>query len=189
MSVDINKVEKAYASFMEALGLDLNEPSIKETPKRVAKLFVKEICAWLYEEPPFMKTFPNDVWYPGIIIVKDIKVESLCEHHMLPFTGTAQIGYIPWTKKIVGLSKIARLVDHFCRRPQVQEKLTKQIYDHLSKILETENIAVVINAEHMCMKIRGIKDPCSNTTTSLMGWLFMHNPSARDEFFNLLQIK
>lgn len=183
-----DKLAKHFQAFMTEMNLDLDDASLKDTPMRVAKMFVDETCKWLYENPPKITTFPNE-WenaYNGIVLVKDIEVKSLCEHHFQPFIGKCHIAYIPG-ERVVGLSKFARIVDHFSRRPQVQERLTTQIYNFLVEVLKTDNIAIVISSEHFCMKIRGVEEPCSSTITSKMGWLFMHWEKTRDEFYQLLQ--
>ncbi len=149
----IEKLEKAFYEFMKEMKLDLNDESLKNTPKRVAKMFVNETCKWLYTQPPKITTFPNDKKYQWMVVVKDIKIQSLCEHHFQPFIWTCDIAYLP-KDKIVWLSKFARVADYFARRPQVQERLTQQIFEFWKKELETDDIIVRISAEHFCMKLR-----------------------------------
>ena len=181
----IENTSKKIKELFEELWLDLNDPNLKDTPTRVSKMLINETLKWLYNEPPKITTFPNE-WeevYKWMVVVKDIKVNSLCSHHFKDFNWVCHIAYIPW-KKLIWLSKFARLVDYWSRRPQLQERLNKQIFNDLKKILETDNIAVIINAKHECMCSRGIKDPKSTTTTALMDGLFIHNPSAKEELFN-----
>lgn len=186
--MELKKLEQHFGAFMEAMGLDMKDPSLKDTPHRVAKMFALETCKWLYNEPPKITTFPNEGEnrYDGMVVVKDIEVKSLCEHHFQPFIGKCHIAYIP-KDRVVGLSKFARVVDFFARRPQVQERLNTQIFNFLTKVLDTQDVAVVISSEHFCMKLRGVEEPCSSTITSKVGWLFMHGEKARDEFFQLLK--
>jgi len=183
----INKLEKDFHQFMKDMGLNINDDSLKDTPKRIAKMFVNETCKWLYNKPPKITTFPNDKNYKWMVVVKDMKIQSLCEHHFQPFIWTCDIAYIP-KNKVVWLSKFARVADYFARRPQVQERLTQQIFDFWTKELETDDIIVRINAEHFCMKLRWVEDPCSNTVTCIADWVFMDNSTARNEFFNHLKI-
>lgn len=184
----LKNLEDCFATFMQEMWLDMNDPSLKDTPRRVAKMFALETCSGLYKDPPKITTFPNEGnnAYNGIVLVKDIEIKSLCEHHFQPFIGKCHIAYIP-ENKVVGLSKFARIVDYFARRPQVQERLTIQIYNFLVKVLETENVAVIISSEHLCMSLRGVEEPCSSTVTSKVGGLFMHGEKTRDEFFQLLK--
>lgn len=182
---DIKAAEAAFATFMECLGLDLTDESLQNTPKRVAKMFINETCEGLFSEPPKMTSFPNDKDYHGMIVLRDLKIESLCEHHFQPIIGKCHIAYIP-RDRVVGLSKFARIADYYARRPQLQERLTQQIFDHLKEVLETDDIAVVVEAEHMCMRLRGIKDPCSDTVTTLVGGLFMHSEATKQEFLTYI---
>lgn len=184
---DINKVELAFTDFMKALDLDLEDGSLKDTPKRVAKMFIQETCCGLYEQPPKITVFDNVENYGWIVLVKDIEVKSLCEHHFQPFIGHCHIAYIP-SKKIIGLSKFSRIVRHFARRPQVQEKLIKQIHKFLCETLETKDVAVVMKCEHFCMKLRWVEEWCANTVTSVVTWLFMHSEKTRTEFYDLLKV-
>lgn len=186
----IDDVAKAVNQLMIAMWLDMKDPSLKDTPTRVAKMYVTETCKWLYIDPPIITTFPNEgeSGYDGIVLVKDIEVKSLCEHHLQPFIGKCHIAYIPGTK-IVGLSKFARVVDYWSRRPQVQERLTTQIFNHLVDVLGTDNVAVIIKSEHFCMKLRGVEEPCSSTITSKLGGLFMHGEKARDELYKLIELQ
>lgn len=179
----------SFKQFMKDMWLDMNDASLKHTPKRVAKMFVNETCRGLYDDLPKITTFPNDKNYWGMVVVDTIKVQSLCEHHFQPFVWSCDIAYIPWDK-IIWLSKFARVVDHFSRKPQVQERLTQEIYDFLKEVLWTGNIIVRLNAEHFCMKLRGVEDPCSGTTTCIAGWVFgiTWNWMARSEFFDHLKL-
>lgn len=166
------------------LGMDLSDDSLSETPHRVAKMYSKEIFYGLdYSNFPKCSTFSNKMHMDEMVAVRGADVLSVCEHHLVPFIGKAAVGYIPNTK-VLGLSKINRVVDFFSRRPQVQERLTLQIYHALQLILETDDIAVVINAEHYCVRLRGVKQD-SNTITSKMGGKFMSTPSLREEFLQL----
>lgn len=180
----LEKLTQSFKVFMLAMGLNLNDPSLKDTPKRVAKMFFFETCRWLYVDPPEITTFPNN-WYSGMVLVKDIEVKSLCEHHFQPFIWKCHIAYVP-NKKLVWLSKFSRVVDHFSRKPQVQERLTIEIFDYLKEILQTDNIAVIINCEHFCMKIRWVEEPCSNTITSQLWWVFFDDEKTRSELYNIL---
>lgn len=162
----IEQIEGHFQSIMEILGLDLDDDSLKDTPNRVAKMYVKEIfCGLNPKNKPAVSVFDNTYQYEDVLIEKDILVQSCCEHHFLPFTGKAHVAYIP-TDKVVGLSKINRVVDYYSRRPQVQERLTLQIADELKKVLKTDNVAVYIESKHMCVAMRGIKDDSSTTITS-----------------------
>ncbi|MDD2487716.1 MAG: GTP cyclohydrolase I FolE [Candidatus Gracilibacteria bacterium] len=173
---------------MSILGLDLENDSLKKTPDRVGKMFVKEIFKGLKKEnKPEISTFDNSFKYNEMIIVKDIKLFSFCEHHFLPFVGTACVGYIP-NGKVVGLSKISRIVDHFSRKPQIQERLTEEIYNELRNVLNTENIMIIIKAVHYCMIIRGVEDINAQTITSRVGGTFQENDKTRNEFMNLIKI-
>lgn len=173
-------------SIMKELGLDLNDDSLKDTPTRVAKMYCQEIFKGLsYYNFPKCTTVDNKMNYDEMICVDKIEVKSMCEHHFIPFIGYASIAYIP-NKKILGLSKFNRIVDFFSRRPQIQERLTAQIAATLSLILETKDIAVVIRADHMCVKLRGIEDTHSVTKTSKVSGRFRDVPELRSEFLSIM---
>lgn len=166
------KVAIAYhfKKIMEELGLDLSDPSLEDTPKRVAKMLVDETCHGLFSEPPAVTTFPLDESTTrDLVIIRDIPFNSLCEHHFQPFIGTATIAYLPGNR-IMGLSKAARVVDYYASRPQVQERLTGQIADFLMAELQANGVLVMVQAEHMCMSVRGVKKHGSTTlTTAIRG--------------------
>lgn len=177
----VEAIASHFAQIMDILGLDLNDDSLKGTPLRVAKMFVKEIFSGLDpKNKPDVTLFENKFQYNQMLVEKDIKVHSFCEHHFVPIVGKAHVAYIS-DGHIIGLSKINRVVDYFSRRPQVQERLTEQIAGELKNILHTEDIAVIIEAEHMCVALRGIKDQGSTTITSSMHGKFL-DQKVRDEF-------
>ncbi len=176
---------KSQQLIMTSLGLDLEDDSLKETPHRVAKMYSKEVFYGLdYTKFPKCTTVKNKMGYDEMIAVKGIDVMSFCEHHFVPFIGSATCAYIPNTK-VLGLSKFHRIVDFFSRRPQIQERLTEQIHATLKFILETEDVAVVINAEHLCVKLRGVKNAQSTTITSKLSGRFKEKPELRNEFISL----
>ncbi|MFF3733242.1 GTP cyclohydrolase I FolE [Streptomyces sp. NPDC002476] len=163
---DEKRAEAAVRELLLAVGEDPDREGLRETPSRVTRAY-KEILAGLRQVPEDVLTTTFDLGHDEMVLVKDIEIVSLCEHHLLPFHGVAHVGYIPAESgKITGLSKLARLVDVFARRPQVQERLTTQIADSLMRILEARGAIVVIEAEHMCMSVRGIRKPGAKTTTS-----------------------
>lgn len=163
---DEKRAENAVRELLIAVGEDPDREGLRETPGRVARAY-RELLAGLRQEPEDVLTTTFDLGHDEMVLVKDIEIVSLCEHHLLPFHGVAHVGYIPAeTGKITGLSKLARLVEVFARRPQVQERLTTQIADSLMRILEARGAIVVIEAEHMCMSVRGIRKPGAKTTTS-----------------------
>lgn len=174
-----------FQHIMETLGLDLTDDSLQDTPKRVAKMYVDEIFYGLRTENfPKITVVENKFNYDEMLVEKGINVMSVCEHHFVGIVGQATIGYIP-NGNVVGLSKLNRIVDYFARRPQVQERLTAQIYHTLCYILETDNVAVVIDADHYCVKSRGIEDVGSSTVTSKIGGAFKDDFSTRSEFMAL----
>ncbi|MCI3279022.1 GTP cyclohydrolase I FolE [Streptomyces cylindrosporus] len=163
---DEKRAENAVRELLIAVGEDPDREGLRETPARVARAY-RELLAGLRQQPEDVLTTTFDLGHDEMVLVKDIEIVSLCEHHLLPFHGVAHVGYIPAdTGKITGLSKLARLVEVFARRPQVQERLTTQIADSLMRILEARGAIVVIEAEHMCMSVRGIRKPGAKTTTS-----------------------
>ncbi|MBT2369047.1 GTP cyclohydrolase I FolE [Streptomyces sp. ISL-10] len=163
---DEKRAENAVRELLLAVGEDPDREGLRETPARVARAY-KELLSGMRQEPEEVLTTTFDLGHDEMILVKDIELVSFCEHHLLPFHGVAHVGYIPAeTGKITGLSKLARLVDVYARRPQVQERLTTQIADSLMRILEARGAIVVIEAEHMCMSVRGIRKPGAKTTTS-----------------------
>lgn len=183
------KIEHHYAEIMKTLGLDLRNASLKGTPKRVAKMYVDEIFVGLdLSEFPRMMTVPNDMGYNQILLERNIKVHSVCEHHIQPIIGVAHVAYIPnKTKsgKVIGLSKINRIVDYYSRRPQVQERLTEQIFNKLVEVLGTKNVAVIIDAKHFCIIARGSMDQNSSTVTSKLGGAFRKSET-RNELMDLI---
>ncbi len=184
----IEIIQDCFAVIMETLGLDLTDDSLRGTPYRVAKMYVKEIFSGLDpKNKPKMSVFDNKYEYNKMLIEKNITLRSSCEHHFLPISGVAHVGYIS-TGKVIGLSKMNRIVDYFGRRPQVQERMTVQIYNELKKELDTDHVIVVIDAEHMCVSARGIKDASSSTVTMEYGGKF-NEPSYRDEFLRLIEKK
>ncbi|MEU9121226.1 GTP cyclohydrolase I FolE [Streptomyces sp. NPDC048506] len=163
---DEKRAENAVRELLIAVGEDPDREGLLETPARVARAY-KEIFAGLWQKPEDVLTTTFDLGHDEMVLVKDIELVSSCEHHLVPFVGVAHVGYIPSTDgKITGLSKLARLVDVFARRPQVQERLTTQIADSLMQILEPRGVIVVIECEHMCMTMRGVRKPGAKTTTS-----------------------
>jgi len=162
----IKKIASHFKEIMLTLGLDLSDDSLKNTPQRVAKMYVEEIFSGLNpKNKPEITLFDNKFDYNQMLVEKDIKVQSYCEHHFVPILGIAHVAYFS-NGYVIGLSKINRIVDHFARRPQVQERLTEQIAEELKKAMKTEDVAVLIEAEHMCVAVRGIKDHDSSTTSS-----------------------
>lgn len=183
----IDKISKNLTGVMEVLGMDLTDDSMSESPIRVAKMYVNELM-WGLDPNNFPKctVVENKMGYDEMVLEKGIQVISLCEHHFQTISGTACVAYIP-NKKVLGLSKLNRVVEYFSRRPQIQERLTEQVYHALSYILETEDVAVVIDAEHFCVKARGIQDPHSTTITSKLGGKFKAEPDLRAEFMSLIK--
>jgi GTP cyclohydrolase I len=182
----IDIIERKFKDIMETLGLDLSDDSLFETPKRVAKMYVGEIFWGLdYEAFPKCTTVQNKMRYDEMVVERGINVQSNCEHHFVVIDGVATVGYIP-KEKVLGLSKINRIVEYFSKRPQIQERLTEQIYYALQYILDTDNIGVVIDAQHYCVKSRGVEDAGSSTVTSKLGGCFKSDPSVRAEFMDIV---
>lgn len=181
-TIDMARAELAAADFAQALGIDLRSEHLIATPGRMAKAWAEMLTSRPFE----LTTFPNEEKYAQLIVVGDIAFQSLCEHHLLPFTGRASIGYLPG-ERIVGLSKLARIVEHFARRPQTQEGLTQMTANWVQEHLAPRAVAVVLNAEHSCMTLRGVKTPGSRTITSAFFGKLRDDPVARQEFFSLCQ--
>ncbi|NLI93807.1 MAG: GTP cyclohydrolase I FolE [Peptococcaceae bacterium] len=181
----MEKIENAVRAILESVGEDPDREGLKDTPKRVAR-FYQEAFAGLHEDPSQYLTIQFSENHEEMIIVKDIPIYSMCEHHLLPFVGQAHIAYIPCHGKITGLSKLARVAEAYARRPQLQERLTSQIADTVENILEARGVLVVIEAEHMCMTIRGIKKPGSKTVTSAVRGIFQTSSATRAEAFSLI---
>ena len=180
-AIDRARVERAVRELLEAIGEDPERDGLVRTPARVADMFV-EIFAGLSEDPATHLTVRFDADHDEMVMVKDIDLMSVCEHHLVPFIGKAHVAYIPGDDgRITGLSKLARLVDGFARRPQVQERLTTQIADTIDKVLNPKGVLVVIEAEHLCMSMRGVKKPGALTVTSAVRGLFKTNAATRAE--------
>jgi GTP cyclohydrolase I len=184
--VDQERIAKAVREILSAIGEDPDRDGLRDTPARVGRYFA-EVCGGIGDSPErhLDKTFEVD--HDEIIMVRDISFYSICEHHLVPFFGTAHVGYLPARNgRVTGLSKLARLVDGFAKRPQVQERLTNQIAMAIEEKLQPRGVAVVLEAEHLCMSMRGIKKPGSRTVTSSMRGLFRENPSSRQEVLELI---
>ena len=180
-------IENRFSEIMGMLGLDLTDDSLKDTPGRVARMFCREIFYGLnYDNFPKCTTVDNKMSYDEMVIVNNINAQSFCEHHFVSIDGIAHVAYIP-KNKVLGLSKINRVVDFFCRRPQIQERLTHQIHETLRMILDTADVIVVIDAAHQCVKSRGIQDINSRTVTSKVSGKFREVPEARAEFMALIR--
>ncbi|MFF1359023.1 GTP cyclohydrolase I FolE [Streptomyces sp. NPDC058297] len=182
---DEKRAENAVRELLIAVGEDPDREGLKETPARVARAY-KEIFAGLWQKPEDVLTTTFDLGHDEMVLVKDIEVQSSCEHHLVPFIGVAHVGYIPSSDgKITGLSKLARLVDVYARRPQVQERLTTQIADSLMEILEPRGVIVVIECEHMCMTMRGVRKQGAKTITSAVRGQ-LRDPATRNEAMSLI---
>ena len=179
-AIDLDAATQAVTDLLDALGLDRREAGLADTPRRVADMFAE----LLTPEPFRPTTFPNDADYDELVLVSDIRFTSLCEHHLLPFRGVAHVGYLPGDR-IVGLSKLARLVRAVARRPQVQERMTAQIADWLRDHLAPRGVGVVVEAEHLCMSIPGVQADGATTVTSTLYGLLRDRPAARQEFLQL----
>ncbi|PKW14788.1 GTP cyclohydrolase I FolE [Saccharopolyspora spinosa] len=178
--IDLAAAEKAAGDLLRALGISTDSESLSGTPGRMARAYAE-----LFTPRPFdLTTFPNEEQYDELVLARAIPVRSVCEHHLLPFVGTAHVGYLPGDR-ILGLSKLARVVEHFACRPQVQERLTKQVADWLCEQLEPKGVGVVIEAEHTCMTLRGVQATGSNTVTSTLLGTLRQDARSRQEFFAL----
>jgi GTP cyclohydrolase I len=178
-------IEPLFAKIMETLGLDLTDDSLIETPKRVAKMYVNEIFWGLdYEAFPKCTTVDNKMQYNEMVVERNVNVQSNCEHHFVVIDGLATVAYVP-KNKVLGLSKINRIVEYFSKRPQIQERLTEQIFHTLQFILDTEDVAVLIDAQHYCVKSRGVEDTGSSTVTVRLGGGFKNHPEVRNEFYQI----
>ncbi len=186
-SVDLPRAEAAVRELLIAIGENPDREGLRNTPARVARAY-EEIFAGLHAEPDALLETTFDEHHQELILVKDIPVFSTCEHHLLPFHGMAHVGYIPSpTGRVTGLSKLARLVDLYARRPQVQERLTAQIADAMAGKLDPRGVIVVIEAEHLCMGMRGIRKPGARTITSAVRGMFQTSPSSRAEALSLIR--
>ena len=181
----IEIIQAKFTDIMNALGLDLSDDSLMDTPKRVAKMYVGEIFWGLdYEAFPKCTTVDNKMKYNEMVCERNVNVQSNCEHHFVVIDGLATVAYVP-KDKVLGLSKINRIVEYFSKRPQIQERLTEQVFYALQYILDTEDVAVMIDAQHYCVKSRGVEDTGSSTVTSKLGGGFKSDPAARAEFYQL----
>ena len=178
--VDLAAAQRAAADFLAALGVDLGQEELRETPARMARAYAE-----LFDSRPFrLTTFPNDEGYDELVLARGIPFRTVCEHHLLPFSGVAHVGYLPGDR-ILGLSKLARVVEHYAARPQTQERLTKQIADCLSERLQPRGAGVVLEAEHSCMTLRGVRALGSTTITSALSGTVRDDARSRAEFFAL----
>jgi GTP cyclohydrolase I len=179
--MDLDRIAKAVREILEAIGEDPDRDGLKDTPVRVARMYA-EICSGLHEEADTHLSVTFEAGHDEMVMVRDIPVQSLCEHHLIPFIGRAHVAYIPGDDgRITGLSKLARLADGYARRPQVQEKLTVQIADEIDRTLQPKGVMVVVEAEHLCMTMRGVRKPGSTTVTSAVRGLFRSNVATREE--------
>jgi len=180
-------IKDKFRDILETMGLDLTDDSLQGTPQRVAKMFVQEIFYGLNpENKPMVSVFENKFNYGEMLVEKNINVNSTCEHHFLPIVGKAHVAYFS-SGQVIGLSKINRIVDYFARRPQVQERLTVQIANELKKVLHTNDVAIIIDAKHMCVSSRGIQDESSSTVTAEYSGKFK-DKSVREEFLKYLDL-
>ncbi|HHN46038.1 MAG TPA: GTP cyclohydrolase I FolE [Planctomycetes bacterium] len=183
---DLDKIAAGVRLILEGIGEDPSRPGLSGTPERVARMYT-EIFGGIHADPGGCIVFlPDTGQHEEIVLVRDIPVYSVCEHHLLPFIGRAHVAYIPEEGRITGLSKIARVVDILSRRPQLQERLTTQVADTLMERLVPRGVMVMLEAEHLCMTMRGIKKPGSITVTSVVRGIFRTNPATRNETLNLL---
>ena len=185
--VDLPRIEAAVAEILETIGEDVTRDGIRETPARVARMYA-EVCSGMHEEPAdhLFKTF--DVDHDEMVMVRDIPLYSLCEHHLVPFFGVAHVAYIPRRGgMITGLSKLARLVEGYARRPQIQERLTSQVADAIQRTLDPQGTPVVIEAEHLCMSMRGVQKPGAETVTSAVHGVFRNEVSTRLEAMRFIE--
>lgn len=184
----IELIEKHFREIMQILGLDLNDDSLKGTPHRVAKMYVKEMFRGLDpKHVPAAKLFENKYQYKNILVEKNISFHSVCEHHFVPIIGKAHVAYIP-NSSVVGLSKLNRIVRYFAQRPQVQERMTIQIANMLKEVLQTQDVAVIIEADHMCVAMRGVQDITSSTITTEFGGKFQDSKT-REELMRLIKLE
>ena len=184
----IDVIESLFTDIMKTLGLDLTDDSLIETPKRVAKMYVNEIFWGLdYEAFPKCTTVDNKMQYNEMVCERNVNVQSNCEHHFVVIDGLATVAYVPKTR-VLGLSKINRIVEYFSKRPQIQERLTEQVFHTLQYILDTEDVAVLIDAQHYCVKSRGVEDTGSSTVTVRLGGGFKNDPAARNEFLSIARM-
>lgn len=181
-TIDLAAAETAVADLLTALGQDLDNDHLRDTPARVAAAYDE----MLTPRPFNPTTFPNDEGYNELVLARDIPFHSLCQHHLLPFKGVAHVGYLPGSR-ILGLSKLARAVEHFSRRLQVQERLTQQVADWLQQHVDPKGVGVVLDAEHLCMTLRGVQASGSRTVTSALHGLLRTDPRSRAEFFALVE--
>jgi GTP cyclohydrolase I len=184
----IEVIEAHFAGIMRTLGLDLEDDSLMDTPKRVAKMYVNEIFWGLdYDAFPKCTTVANKMNYDEMVVERNVNVQSNCEHHFVIIDGLATVAYVP-NEKVLGLSKINRIVEYFAKRPQIQERLTEQVFHALCYILETDNVAVMIDAQHYCVKSRGVEDTGSSTVTTKLGGGFKTDAAARAEFLSIARM-
>jgi GTP cyclohydrolase I len=184
--IDLPRIERAVREILLAIGEDPERDGLIDTPARVARAYTEQF-AGLRQEPEDVLTTVFDAEYDEMVLVRDIELYSTCEHHLVPFFGNAHVGYIPNVKgQITGLSKLARLVDVYARRPQVQERMTSQIADAMMAVLEPRGVIVVIEAEHLCMSMRGVRKPGAKTVTSAVRGSFLESDSTRAEAMSLL---
>jgi GTP cyclohydrolase I len=179
--VDLVRAERAVAEFMDSMGADLTDESLAATPRRVARAFAELLTPQPFE----VTTFPNEEGYDELVVSRDIPFRSVCEHHLLPFAGVAHVGYLPG-ERILGLSKLARIVEHFSRRLQVQERLTTQVAAWLHQTLAPKGVGVVLEAEHACMSLRGVRAEGTRTLTSALHGLVRDDARTRAEFLALV---
>lgn len=181
-------IEHHFHQIMQEMGLDMNDDSLRGTPHRVAKMFIDEIFSGLNPaNKPKISVFDNSYQYDKMLVEADISFNSTCEHHFLPIIGKAHIGYVS-SGKVIGLSKLNRIVDYYARRPQVQERLIMQIFNELKTVLDTDSVIVVMEAKHLCVSSRGIEDESSYTSTIQYGGIF-NDKDNRNDFFNLIKEK
>ena len=186
--MDTKKIEEGVRLILEGIGEDPDRQGLQKTPARVARMY-EEICAGLYEDPRIHFETTFDEHHEEMVLVKDIPFYSICEHHLVPFFGHAHVGYIPAKSgQICGISKLARLVDTFAKRPQVQERLTSQVANTLIEYLQPQGVIVVLEAEHLCMSMRGIKKPGSKTVTSAVRGIFERSVATRTEALSLMGV-
>jgi len=186
MNVDLDKIQKAVRMILEAVGEDPDREGLLDTPKRVAKMYAEVFEGMHIDEEAYFDTIFSEQ-HEEMVLVKDIPFYSMCEHHLVPFFGKAHVAYIPRGGRVVGLSKLARAVESVARRPQLQERITSTVADAIVRKLDPHGVVVVVEAEHMCMTMRGVKKPGSKTVTSAVRGLFATDAAARAEVFSLIR--